>query len=116
MEANWYVLRSDMLQAELLVGLVLPILLLSTNGLRRNAFVRFAAAVLAMVGIFLARLNLLIVGQIVPLFRGYWAGYVDYWPSLTEWMLVPAGFGIFCFIYGAGHWLLRLHEQPAEAP
>ncbi len=115
MEANWYVLRSDMLQAELLVGLVFPILLLSTNGLRRNAFVRFAAAVLAMVGIFLARLNLLIVGQIVPLFKGYWAGYVDYWPSLTEWMLVPAGFGIFCFIYGAGHWLLRLDAQPTQA-
>jgi molybdopterin-containing oxidoreductase family membrane subunit len=116
MEANWHVLSSETFRFELLVGLVLPILLLTTNGLRRNALVRFAAACLAMAGVFLARLNLLIVGQVVPLFRGYWADYVDYWPSLTEWMLIPAGFGIFCFAYGAGHWLLRLADQPGPAP
>jgi molybdopterin-containing oxidoreductase family membrane subunit len=112
MEANWHVMGSSMFKSELLFGLILPILLLSTNGLRRSAVVRFVAASLAMVGIFLARLNLLIVGQVVPLFKGYWAGFVDYWPSMTEWMLIPAGFGIFCFIYGAGHWLLRLEAQP----
>ncbi len=116
MEANWHVLRSDAFRFELLFGLVLPIALLSTNALRRSALVRFAAASLAMAGIFLARLNLLIVGQVVPLFKGYWADYVDYWPSTTEWMLIPAGFGIFCFAYGAGHWLLRLGDDPGPEP
>lgn len=116
MEANWHVLGSNAFRFELLFGLVLPIAMLSTNALRRSAIVRFAAASLAMVGIFLARLNLLIVGQVVPLFKGYWAGYVDYWPSTTEWMLIPAGFGIFCFAYGAGHWLLRLGDNPGADP
>lgn len=116
MEANWHVLSSDIFRFELLIGLVLPILLLSTNGPRRRALVRFAAASAAMIGIFLARLNLLIVGQVVPLFKGYWADYVDYWPSTTEWMLIPAGFGIFCFAYGAGHWLLRLGDDPGPEP
>jgi molybdopterin-containing oxidoreductase family membrane subunit len=63
-----------------------------------------------MVGIFFSRLELLINGQMVPLFKGYWAGYVEYWPSLTEWMLVPAGIGIYLFLYGAGNWLLRLSD------
>ena len=67
-----------------------------------------------MVGIFFSRLELLINGQKVPLFKGYWAGYVDYLPSFTEWMLVPAGVGIYLFLYGAGSWLLRLQESEAN--
>ena len=63
-----------------------------------------------MVGMFSGRLELLINGQKVPLFKGYWAGYVDYWPSLTEWMLAPAGVGIYLLLYGVGNWLLILSD------
>ena len=59
---------------------------------------------------------LLIVGQEVPLFKGYWAGYTNYWPSFTEWMLVPLGAGVFLFLYGAGDWLLRLADSRAPTP
>jgi molybdopterin-containing oxidoreductase family membrane subunit len=110
MEAHWRAIRSPLFHVEIWIGFVLPALLMSTNAMRANHGLQFLAAVLFMVGIFAARLELLIVGQEVPLFRGYWAGYVEYWPSLTEWMLVPAGFGIFLFLYGAGDWLLRLSD------
>lgn len=68
------------------------------------------AASLFNTGIFFAHLELLIVGQKVPLFNGYWAGYVDYMPSLIEWMLIPAGCGVFLLLYGTGNWLLRLSD------
>jgi molybdopterin-containing oxidoreductase family membrane subunit len=99
------------------IGFLLPLVLMSTNALRANPLMQFVASVLFMVGMFSARLELLIVGQEVPLFRGYWAGYVEYWPSFTEWMLVPAGFGLFLLLYGAGEWLLRLSDarEPAAA-
>ncbi|MBM3555812.1 MAG: polysulfide reductase [Alphaproteobacteria bacterium] len=115
MEAHWNALGSGLFQVEIWLGLVLPTLLVSTNGLRASAVMQWLAATLFMVGIFSARLELLIVGQKVPLFRGYWAGFVEYWPSLTEWMMVPAGMGIFVFLYGAGNWLLRLSDAPAKA-
>jgi molybdopterin-containing oxidoreductase family membrane subunit len=110
MEAHWRAVRSPLFHVEIWIGFVLPALLMSTNALRKRHAMQFLAAALFMVGIFSARLELLIVGQEVPLFKGYWAGYVDYWPSFTEWMLVPAGFGIFLFLYGAGDWLLRLSD------
>jgi molybdopterin-containing oxidoreductase family membrane subunit len=81
---------------------------------RRLPAVQFLAAASFMVGIFCARLEFLIAGQRVPLFRGHWAGYVDYWPSMTEWMLVPAGFGLLLLLYGLGNWLLRLGDRPPQ--
>jgi Ni/Fe-hydrogenase subunit HybB-like protein len=110
LEAHWLSLRSPLFHVEIWVGLVVPMLLTSTNALRRSRLVGATASLLFMVGIFFGRLELLINGQKVPLFKGYWAGYVDYWPSITEWMLVPAGIGIYLFLYGAGNWLLRLSD------
>jgi molybdopterin-containing oxidoreductase family membrane subunit len=110
LEAHWLSLRSPIFHIEIWIGLVIPLLLLSTNALRAQRGISAVAAVLFMIGFFFGRLEFLINGQKVPLFKGYWAGWVEYWPSLTEWMLVPAGIGIFLFLYGAGNWLLRLSE------
>lgn len=110
MEAHWQALESPLFHAEIWLGLVLPTLLMSTNKLRATPFVQSVAAVLFMVGIFFGRLELLIAGQKVPLFKGYWVGFADYWPSATEWMMVPGGIGMFLLMYGLGRWLLRLSD------
>ena len=115
MEAHWRAIRHPLFHVEIWVGFVAPLVLMSRVAWRANTSNQFLAAVLFMIGIFAARLELLIVGQEVPLFKGYWAGYVEYWPSFTEWMLVPAGFAMFLFLYGAGDWLLRLNEARAPA-
>jgi molybdopterin-containing oxidoreductase family membrane subunit len=114
MDVHWLQLGSPLFWIEILVGLVLPTALMSSDALRRQPMIQFAAASAFNIGIFFARLEFLIMGQKVPLFRGYWAGYVDYWPSLTEWMLIPAGCGVFLFLYGAGNWLLRLGDTPNQ--
>lgn len=115
LEAHWAMLRSPFFQLELLLALLLPTILMSTNRFRRAIGFQFVAGLSFMIGIFFARLELLVAGQKVPLFKGYWVGFVEYWPSATEWMLVPAGVGIFLFLYGAGSWLLRLGEMPRHA-
>lgn len=114
LEASWLQLRSPLFWIEIGAGLALPTLLMAFQPVRRLAAVQFLAATSFMVGIFCARLEFLIAGQRVPLFRGHWAGYVDYWPSMTEWMLVPAGLGLMLMLYGLGNWLLRLGERPPE--
>ena len=115
MEAHWRALQHPLFHVEVWVGFVLPLVLMSKVAWRANPLLQFIASVLFMIGIFSARLELLIVGQEVPLFKGYWAGYTDYWPSLTEWMLVPLGAGMFLFLYGAGDWLLRLADARVPA-
>jgi molybdopterin-containing oxidoreductase family membrane subunit len=114
MEAHWLQLQSPFFWIEIVVGLALPTALMAFDAIRRRPWIQFVAASLFNTGVFFSRLELLIAGQKVPLFKGYWAGYVEYWPSLTEWMLIPAGCGIFLFLYGAGNWLLRLSETGAE--
>jgi molybdopterin-containing oxidoreductase family membrane subunit len=116
MEAHWRAIGHPLFHVEIWIGFVLPLILMSKAAWRAAPGMQFLAAVLFMVGIFSARLELLIVGQEVPLFKGYWAGYTNYWPSFTEWMLVPLGAGVFLFLYGAGDWLLRLGESRAPAP
>lgn len=113
MDASWLQLRSPLFWIELIIGLAVPTILMSSDGLRRLPMTQFIAASAFNIGIFFGRLEFLIMGQKVPLFRGSWAGWVDYWPSATEWMLIPAGCGVFLFLYGAGNWLLRLGETPA---
>ena len=115
LEANWLQLHSPFFWTEMIAGLFLPTVMMSFDSIRRHPWVQFVAASLFNTGIFFSRLELLIVGQKVPLFKGYWAGYVDYWPSVTEWMLIPAGCGAFLFLYGAGNWLLRLSDTEAGA-
>ena len=116
MEAHWLQLQSPFFWIEIVAGLALPTALMAFDSIRRRPLVQFVAASLFNIGIFFSRLELLIMGQKVPLFKGYWAGYVDYWPSLTEWMLIPAGCGVFLFLYGAGNWLLRLSDTEVGEP
>jgi Ni/Fe-hydrogenase subunit HybB-like protein len=110
LEANWLQLHSPYFWIEIVVGLALPTILMAFDSVRRYPRVQFIAASCFNIGVFFSRLEFLIIGQKVPLFKGYWAGYVDYSPSFTEWMLIPAGCGVFLLLYGAGNWLLRLSE------
>jgi len=115
MEANWLQLQSPFFWIEIVAGLALPTVLMAFDSINRLPMVQFVAASLFNIGIFFSRVELLIMGQKVPLFKGYWAGYVEYWPSATEWMLLPAGCGIFLFLYGAGNWLLRLSDTEVRS-
>ena len=115
MEAHWRALEHPLFHVEIWIGFVVPLILMSRVAWRANRANQLAASLLFMLGMFFARLELLIVGQEVPLFKGYWAGYTDYWPSFTEWMFVPFGAGLFLFLYGAGDWLLRLNDSRATA-
>lgn len=97
---------------ELWVGLIIPFLMIAGEKARKSHQILFWAALMTMVGMFFSRLNLLIVGQEVPLFRGHWVTYAEYWPSFTEWMLVPFGAGLFLALYAAGEWVLNLGDSP----
>lgn len=112
MDAHWLALKSGLYWVEITVGLLLPALLMANARVRANWLVQAVAGLGFMTGMFTGRLEFLINGQRVPLFKGSYAGYVDYWPSMTEWMLVPVGVGVFLMLYGAGSWLLTLWDAP----
>ncbi len=112
MDAHWLALSSPLYWVEIVIGLIVPALLMASQAVRTNRVVQALAGLGYMIGMFTGRLEFLINGQKVPLFKGSFAGYVDYWPSMTEWMLAPVGVGVFLMLYGAGSWLFMLWDAP----
>ncbi len=93
--------RFNFWAGEVLLGLVLPlVLLLATRG--RNINVLFVATLIAMVGMFFMRYDLVILGQLVPPYHGM--GLVDYpefysySPTLHEQLVVVGG-AAFCGLF-----------------
>ncbi len=85
---------------EILMGMVLPfIIILLVRG--RNMTAIFIASLLGIVGIFIMRYDLVIVGQLIPHYHGMglvdYPEYFTYSPTLHE-NLVVAGGVAFCFM------------------
>jgi molybdopterin-containing oxidoreductase family membrane subunit len=97
---------------EVLLGMVIPFtIILAVRGKNMNAL--FAASVAGMVGIFVMRYDLVIVGQLVPHYHGM--GLVDYPellsynPSLHENLVVLGGIGFCLLLFLIGEKLFRGH-------
>ena len=89
MEVWHYLWSRPVFQAELWIGLGLPILITMLPGLRKSLQLQLLAAVVALVALFVARYDFVIGGQMVALFKGSWAhGLLAYSPSLTEWAVL----------------------------
>jgi molybdopterin-containing oxidoreductase family membrane subunit len=76
------------------VGLVGPILLLLMSRMK-SVVAMSTAGLMALVGMFVARLDMVIAGQIVPQYTGFnnLPTYLDYMPSGFEWIVALAGIG-----------------------
>ena len=85
---------------EVLGGVLLPIALMAAPAMRTRPAVQGVAAVLAVVGLFIARYEFTVSGQQVPLFKGSWVpGLVEYSPNIVEWGILVTGAFLALTIY-----------------
>jgi molybdopterin-containing oxidoreductase family membrane subunit len=93
-------------------GVVLPLVLMASAGLRRQPVMQILAATLMMLGLFVARYEFIIGGQLVPLFKGSWVPpLIPYVPSVTEWALLLVGVFLANLINAFGEWRLDLDDR-----
>ena len=80
---------------EIGIGLVAPLLLLALTRLRSLGAMS-AAALMTLVGMFVARLNMVTAGQLVPQYQGFeeFPALLSYTPSGAEWMVALGGIGL----------------------
>jgi molybdopterin-containing oxidoreductase family membrane subunit len=80
---------------EVVVGMVVPLLILVGNGFTSMQAMS-SAALMALVGAFFQRYDLVVVGQITPVFPGIneMPAYLSYYPSLPEFLVILGGIGI----------------------
>ncbi|WP_295431606.1 NrfD/PsrC family molybdoenzyme membrane anchor subunit [uncultured Thiodictyon sp.] len=84
-----HVATSPLFYAEILLGLVLPLVLLMRPGTRNNPWVQMLASFLVMNALLVSRYEYILGGQLVPMFKGAWApALLSYFPSPTEWLML----------------------------
>ncbi|WP_119352683.1 NrfD/PsrC family molybdoenzyme membrane anchor subunit [Azohydromonas sediminis] len=101
-------------QAELWLGIGVPLAITVLPGLRKSLGLQLVAAVIAVVALFAARYHFVVGGQLVALFKGSWAhGLLSYSPSLTEWAVLATAVFLANVVNAAGEKAFRLDGSGA---
>jgi formate dehydrogenase iron-sulfur subunit len=97
--------------AEILLGGVLPLILLSTNSLRRRVGVLGFASLLAVVGVAYNRMNVVLFAMN---FRGRmpWGAPEHYVPSIVEWGVSLGLIAATIFLFGLVARLMPVLSKP----
>ena len=99
---------------EVAIGLAIPILLLVLSRLK-SPLIMTISSLMALTGMFFARLNQVVAGQIVyPTFELESAAvYASYAPSWAEWLIIAAAFGLtgLAFVQGERYFGVRFMES-----
>ncbi len=99
------------------VGIAAPIVLLLLTRFKSLAAMS-TAALMSLVGMFVARLDMVTAGQIVPQYSGFdnLPTYLNYTPSSYEWIVVLAGIGFtgLTFLQGERFFGKRFTEVDAH--
>lgn len=102
---------------ELGLGMVFPLVMfLRSKG--QDLKMMFLGAAAMIVGIFVMRYDLVVVGQIVPVYHelgvNEYHGLMSYSPSFYEGMIALGGFGLTAFLFLVGEKLFAGHKVAEE--
>ncbi|HEU0265341.1 MAG TPA: NrfD/PsrC family molybdoenzyme membrane anchor subunit [Geobacterales bacterium] len=98
---------------ELGLGMILPLVLfIKSKG--QDLKLMFIGATAMIIGIFVMRYDLVVVGQAVPVFHeldvNEYKGLLSYSPSIYEWIIALGGFGLTAFLFLLGEKLFAGHK------
>ncbi len=97
---------------EIAMGMVLPFAIIWAVR-ANNVHAMFIAGTLSIIGIFFMRYDLVLVGQIVPVYAEYnlvdFPKYLQYVPSLHEIMITAGGFGLCIMLFLMGEKMFKGH-------
>ena len=107
LRAPWFYLE--------LACLALPFVMMLSPSMQTKPRWQITAAAMVLVGLFIERLQFIVAGQNVPMFRDNWMNAVTpYTPSATEWMLAVVGISTALALYALGERLFNLCAAPKE--
>jgi molybdopterin-containing oxidoreductase family membrane subunit len=108
-----HIVASPFFKIEIGLGVLIPAILLITPKSRARPGVQCVAALLVLMGVYVARYEFVISGQLVPLFKGQSKpDLIAYAPSVTEWLVVALSVSVALLIYVAATMAYRLSELP----
>ena len=107
-----YIVSSVWYQAEIWLGMVVPLVLM-LSPYRTNPKVQTVAGLLVILALFIGRYEYVVGGQLVPLFKGAWYDdLIPYFPTVTELGVVLMAASIGLLLYAFGDKKLNLGASP----
>jgi molybdopterin-containing oxidoreductase family membrane subunit len=95
---------------EIAIGLILPFLFLLFCPAARELRGVFLASLMVLFGLFFSRYDLVVAGQIAPVWGG---SYASYSPTCIEWIVVASSMALCLLIYSICEKLLPLEQSAA---
>lgn len=112
MEVWQHLWQQPLFQAELWIGLGVPLVLTLVPQFRRSLGLQWLAAIVALAALFVARYHFVIGGQMVALFKGSWVhGLLDYQPSMTEFAVLATAVFLANFVFALLERMVRTDER-----
>jgi len=109
-----HMLGSGWYHFSLWVGLVAPLLILAISSVRQTTWGKMTSAALFLVGMFAARLEMVLSGLVMP--TGPKAEgqppFVSYWPTIWEVFVFVAALSVLLLVYTIGERHFKLSETP----
>ncbi len=80
---------------ETVVGMLAPIVVMTLSRMKSQQALS-AAALMVLVGAYFQRYDIVVAGQIVPIYNGFdeLPTYLSYIPSVSEFLIALGGFGV----------------------
>ncbi len=98
---------------EVFLAMVLPLTLFILSGGKRRGMLLIASG-LMIIGIFIMRYDLVIVGEVIPVYHELgvreFPGLLSYVPSFHEIMITLGGFGMVGFLFLLGEKIFNGHR------
>ena len=109
-----HMLGSGWYHFSLCVGLIIPLVMLAMPSVRQTTWGKVTSAALFLVGMFVARLEMVLSGLVMPTgpkAEGQ-APFVSYWPTIWEVFVFVFALSVLLFVYTIGERHFKLSEIP----
>jgi len=108
-----YIIETWHYRVEIFVGLMIPFAIMIIPNFRRTFLGKLIAAVLVFLGLGLERMNLVMLGQIRPIFPELIESehIISYFPTFWEWAIAMFSLTLMLFLYTLGEKYLKLETH-----
>lgn len=108
-----YIIETWHYRIEIFIGLMVPFAIMIIPNLRKTFSGKLLAAILVFIGLGIERMNMVMLGQIRPVFPHILESeqIISYFPTLWEWIIAMFSLAVMLFIYTLGEKYLDLEAH-----
>jgi molybdopterin-containing oxidoreductase family membrane subunit len=112
-DALHYIIDTWHYRVEIFIGLMVPFAIMIIPNFRKTFTGKLLAAILVFIGLGIERMNMVMLGQIRPIFPQFLENkhIISYFPTFWEWAIAMFSLALMIFLYSLGEKYLKLETH-----